>query len=181
MALCGVVGLGSLVAEGRTEVLPDLRALAPDPRWRIREAAAIALQRWGRVDMGGLIAEMRRWSEGSHLEQRAAVAALCEPDLLRDRRGAGQVLVLLDRVTRSLSRARDRRDEGFRILRQALGYCWSVGVAAVPEDGLRRLDHWMASDDPDVRRVMRENLKKKRLTSIAGDRLERWRDLVGAS
>ena len=181
LAFCGVVGLGSLLAQGRMDVLPQLRDQAADPRWRVREAVAIALQRWGREDMHALLAEMRRWAGGSHFEQRAAVAALCEPELLRDPRDASQVLVLVDRVTHSLSVAQDRRQEGFRVLRQALGYCWSVAVEALPEEGLRLLDHWMSSPDPDVRWVMRQNLKKKRLAAVAGGRLEQWGALVGSS
>ncbi|HXF36909.1 MAG TPA: hypothetical protein VNO17_06985 [Actinomycetota bacterium] len=181
LSFCGTVGLGSLLARGRTDVLPVLRALAADPRWRTREAVALALQRWGRVDMDGLLAEMRAWAGGSRFEQRAAVAALCEPDLLRTPRHARRVLALLDRITRSVPGARDRGEEGFRALRQALGYGWSVAVAALPEEGLPRLERWMASDDPDVRWAMRENLKKRRLAAVAGRRLDRWRELVGSA
>ena len=38
--------------------LQALRPLASDPRWRIREAVAMALQRWGDADMPALLAEM---------------------------------------------------------------------------------------------------------------------------
>ena len=179
LSFCGTVGLGSLLARGRTVVLPELRRLAADPRWRTREAVAIALQRWGRADIDGLLGEMRRWALGSRFEQRAAVAALCEPELLGDPRRTRQVLVLLDRITRSMAGAPDRKDESFRVLRKALGYGWSVAVAALPEDGVRHLDRWMSSRDPDVRWIMRENLKKKRLAPVAGSRLDRWRRLVG--
>jgi hypothetical protein len=180
LAFCGVLGLGTLLADGGMDVLPELRVLSADPRWRVREAVAMALQRWGRAAMGDLLTEMREWARGTRLEQRAAAAALCEPDLLDDPRHARQVLVLLDRITRSIATGRDRRDEEFRVLRQALGYCWSVAVAALPDDGLRRLDRFMDSDDPDVLWVMRENLKKKRLAAVAGNRLERWKKLVSS-
>jgi hypothetical protein len=179
LAFCGTVGLGTLLARERADVLSDLRALAADPRWRVREAVAIALQRWGRADMGSLLREMRRWVAGTRFEQRAAAAAVCEPDLLGDQSRARSVLVLLDRITRSIESARDRNEASFRILRQALGYCWSVAVAADPREGVQRLDRWMRSDDPDVRWIMRENLKKKRLAVVAGDRLERWRRRLG--
>jgi hypothetical protein len=46
LTVCGVVGLGRLVAEGRVDLVPALRAFASDPRWRTREAVAMALQRW---------------------------------------------------------------------------------------------------------------------------------------
>ena len=47
LAFCGVVGLGRLAAEGQTELVARLRRYASDPRWRLREATAMALQRVG--------------------------------------------------------------------------------------------------------------------------------------
>lgn len=179
LAVCGTVGLGRLAAEGDREVLPRLRALASDPRWRVREAVAMALQRLGAVDMRVLIAEMRRWARGNDLERRAAAAALCEPALLRSERDARAVLQVLDRITEALSRSADRRSEGFRALRKGLAYCWSVAVAAAPEVGRPLMERWMRSEDPDVRWVMRQNLTKKRLAAAGTDWVERWKaDLV---
>jgi hypothetical protein len=174
LMVCGVVGFGTLLAHGRTDLLPELRSFASDPRWRTREAVAMALQRWGRSDMDGLIAEMRNWALGNRLEQRAVAAALCEPVLLHDEQHCRAVLELLDGLTRSIVDAEDRRDERFRVLRQALGYCWSVAVAALPSIGIPMLDRWMRVDDPDVRWVMRENLKKRRLAAIARAPIDDW-------
>src|SRR6267143_4991822 len=42
LALCGTAGLGRLVRSDET-VLPWLKELAEDPRWRVREGVAIAL------------------------------------------------------------------------------------------------------------------------------------------
>ncbi|HLF26589.1 MAG TPA: hypothetical protein VJG32_09640 [Anaerolineae bacterium] len=92
LAVCGVVGLGKLLAEGKTEVLATLRPYASDPRWRIREGVAMALQRWGDRDREALLHEMEKWRKGNLLEMRAAAAALCEPRLLRDERQANRVL-----------------------------------------------------------------------------------------
>jgi hypothetical protein len=47
LPMCGVIGLGRLVAEGREDLLPRLRAAAGDPRWRVREAVVLGLQRLG--------------------------------------------------------------------------------------------------------------------------------------
>ena len=62
LPVCGVVGLGRLLAAGDRAVLADLRLLAADPRWRIREAVAIALQRFGDADFAALLGEMQRWA-----------------------------------------------------------------------------------------------------------------------
>jgi hypothetical protein len=70
-------------------------------------------------------------------------------------------------------------DAGLRVLRQALGYCWSVAVAALPADGFARLERWAAGDDPDVRWLVRENLRKSRMRRADPERWARLRDLAG--
>jgi hypothetical protein len=163
LAFCGVIGLGRLVAEGRLDLLPALRRHANDPRWRMREGVAMALQRWGRVDMDGLLAEMALWSQGTLLEQRAAAAGLCEPALLGKPVHAERTLQFLDAITASIARSEDRRGEDFQALRKGLAYCWSVAVAANPPAGKPLMERWMASDDRDVRWIMHQNLAKQRL------------------
>ncbi len=172
LAFCGVVGLGKLLAQGKLptqgkrNILKTLRRCASDPRWRTREAVAMALQRWGEVNMDGLLQEMARWSQGSRLEQRAAAAALCEPKLLHEKAHAERVLHILDAITGSLQHGGDQRSDDFKTLRQALGYCWSVAVAALPEMGRPMMEQWFDCDDRDVRWVIKENLKKKRLARL---------------
>jgi len=63
----------------------------------------------------------------------------------------------------------------YRVPRQALEYCWSVAVAACPDAGRRMMERWCASDDPDVRRIMRENLKRNRLVKLDAAWTEAWR------
>jgi HEAT repeat protein len=163
LAFCGVVGLGRLLAEGDLDVLPTLRRFAADPRWRLREAVAMALQRQGDVDMARLLTEMRDWADGTPYEQRAAAAALCEPRLLGRASHARAVLRVLDRITNSVARSADRRSDAFLALRKGLGYCWSVAFAALPEAAKPLREKWIARPDPDVRWIMRENLKKNRM------------------
>jgi hypothetical protein len=163
LVFCGALGLGRLLAEGRREVLPTLRSLARDPRWRVREGVATGLQTWGDTDMDALLAEMAAWSGSSPYEQRAAVAALCEPRLLREPAHAAAVLALLDQVTATLVGSPRPLGDDRAALRKALGYGWSVAVAALPEPGKAALARWAQSDDRDVRWVVRENLKKDRL------------------
>jgi hypothetical protein len=160
LVMCGTVGLGRLVAEGNRRHLARLRELASDPSWRIREAVAMALQRWGDDDFDSMAAEARRWADGSPLENRAAVAGVCEPHLLRVPEAARQALELIERATDCLPESRDR------VLRQALGYCWSVAVAALPEEGLPRFERLERSSDPDLQWVARENMKKARLARL---------------
>ncbi len=171
LTVCGIVGLGRLVAEGRRELMSVLRELATDARWRIREAVAMALQHYGDADMAALLDEMTRWARGGFLEQRAAVAALCEPRLLARPENARRVLGLLDEITGALQAAPDRHAEPFRVLRQALGYGWSVAVVALPEEGKRQMSRWLNSLDRDIRWVMKQNLGKSRLQRLDPSRV----------
>ncbi len=140
----------------------------------------MALQRWGDVDMDALLQEMETWCTGTPLEQRAAAAALCEPRLLREECHAVRVLQILDRITASIQGRQERKSDEFKALRKGLGYCWSVAVAALPEKGKPAMERWFSSDDPDVRWIMRENLKKDRLVRMDLQWTGNWVAKLGA-
>jgi hypothetical protein len=179
LAFCGIVGLGRVLAEGDTDMLKTLRSYASDPRWRIREAVAMALQRLGDADMTRLITEMRDWSKGTPLEQRAAAAALCEPRLLGQAKHARAVLGILDRITISIERAENRQNDDFLTLRKGLGYCWSVAVVALPAEGRVIMEKWLVKSDKDIQWIMKENLRKARLARMDSDWVRKWRARMG--
>jgi hypothetical protein len=179
LAFCGVVGLGRLLADGREEVLADLRRHASDARWRIREAVAMALQRLGDADLGRLLRVVRDWAAGEPLEQRAAAAAICEPRLLREPASARVALEVLDAITVSIRARTDRTSAGFLALRKGMAYCWSVAVAALPAEGEPLMERWFASPDRDIRAIMRQNLRKERLARADPGWVTRWRDATG--
>jgi hypothetical protein len=174
LVFCGTVGFGKLLAEGDASALAVLRRQASDQRWRTREGVAMALQRLGEVDMDTLLQAMSEWSKGNFLEQRAAIAALCEPRLLTKKKHAAAVLRILDAVTRSLAHAQDRKSDEFVALKKGLAYCWSVAVAAYLEEGKARMEKWFASEDRDVVWVMKENLKKNRLARMDAVWVKKW-------
>ena len=41
-----------------------------------------------------------------------------------------------------------------------------MAVAALPDVGKPLMEKWLGSDDPDIRWIMRENLKKNRLAKM---------------
>jgi hypothetical protein len=166
LVVCGIVGLGRLLAEGDGSMLKVLRPFASDPRWRVREAVCMALQRWGHVDIPALLQEMQNWGKGSFYEQRASVATLCEPALLENKEIARSVLALLDEITASIPGVQDRKQDSFRVLRKALAYGWSVAVVALPAEGKRMMEKWLGNSNHDIRWIMRQNLKKNRLIKM---------------
>jgi hypothetical protein len=146
-----------------------LRAYASDPRWRIREAVATGLQLAGDQNMDLLIREMKQWSRGNWYEKRAAAAGLAEPRLLRHPKHAKQVLQVLDKITADMETEANAKDEAYKVLRQGMGYCWSVAVVALHEVGTAMMEKWLDSPDQDVRWMMKENLKNNRLVKMNAD------------
>ncbi len=95
-------------------------------------------------------------SKGQPL-QRFASLVFCESaDIAR------QALNILDQITTSIEQCGDRRSEGFIALRKGLGYCWSVAVVALPEEGKHLMEKWLMNPDKDIQWIMQENLKKAR-------------------
>ena len=166
LALCGTAGLGKVALMEPATVMTRLRELASDPRWRVREGVAIALQRIGRETMPHLIRDMQAWMSDGPYVQRAAAAGLCEPALLKENEHAVEVLMILDHITTSLAATSDRKQDGFAVLRKALGYCWSVAAAAAPENAGPYFEKWMRSKDKDVQWVMKSNLGKARMAGM---------------
>lgn len=176
LAACGTVGLGRLMAQGDPTAEDELRGQAQDGRWRVREAVAIALQLVGETDPDRALTVAEQWAgHPSLLVRRAAVAAACEPFLVAEPAAAVRVLDMLGSITSDLALLpeSERRTDPFRVLRQALGYGWSVAVAAAPDPGFDRLEQLESMDDPDVRWIVHKNAGKARIRKADPIRFER--------
>lgn len=164
--MCAAAALGRRSADSTCEA--RARALAADERWRVREGVAIGLQLLGDATPAALTPIVLDWADDPEpLVQRAAAAAICEPRLLRTPEAAAVAIEICRRTTRHLAALppERRKTPGARTLRQALGYCWSVAVAADPGGGLatfRTLD----TADPDIAWIVNQNRRKKRLSVL---------------
>ncbi|MEK4512480.1 hypothetical protein [Paenibacillus sp. FSL K6-2524] len=179
IVMCGVVGLGKLLAQGKEEYWVQLKRYASDSRWRIRESVAMALQIYGEYNMERLLSEMAIWSVERLLEQRAAVAAICEPKLLKDARYGEKLFIILNQTTSSLLIEDNRKEDGFLVLKKALAYCWSVAIAAYPDQGKNAFQPWLNYENKDIRWVLKENLTKNRLQKLDSIWVERCKDKIG--
>lgn len=171
---CGTAALGRLWLEAadepaRARAEETLTRRAADAMWRVREGAAMAGQRIGAASPEGLAGLVGRWLDaGDPLVARAAIAAVCEPPILRPSPSLrAAALDACDRATALLRAvpAERRRDPDVRTLRQGLAYCWSVAVAADPQAGLPRFLA-LATDDPDVAWLVGQNRAKARLAHL---------------
>jgi hypothetical protein len=164
------VAYGELEANrpDRLEEVDDrLYLAASDPRWRVREAVTLGLQRMLRKDWDDTVAILLGWAEDEDLlVVRAAAAAVAEPPLLKRHKHARSALEIQHRAVDRLHAvpAAQRRTEPVQVLRQALGFTVGVAVAAAGDFGL--LHAMVATNDPDLAWVVRENLKKARLRAF---------------
>ena len=60
------------------------------------------------------------------------------------------------------------------MLRQGLGYCWSVAVAALPGEGKLFMEKWLGTLNKDIQWIMQENLKKARLARMDLEWVRKW-------
>jgi hypothetical protein len=126
----------------------------------------MALQRLGDADESRMLEVVEKWAaDPSLLVRRAAIAGACEPRLLKSPATVRRVLEVLDVVTGAVAACpeNEQRSEPFRVVRLALAYCWSVAVAAAPEEGFAHFGAWAAASNHHVRWALRKNLTKARM------------------
>jgi len=166
VVVCGIVALGTHYNPDKHEYMITLKQYANDPRWRVREGVAMALQEIGKGDMEVLLAEIQSWLDGSFFELRAVAAGCCEPVLLQQTRTAMIVLDILDQITARMLPGPGSDRDGYATLKKGLSYCWSVAVVHASDRGKQLMEKWLKSDDKNIRNIMRENLKKNRLVRM---------------
>ncbi len=165
-AMCAGAALALRAEDAASE--KRARELATDARWRVREGVALGLQLLGDARPAALASIVDAWVDHPHpLVQRAAIAAVCEPRLLRDPRMAALALDACERTTEHLASQppEQRKTPDLRTLRLSLGYCWSVAVAGDPTRGLP-LFSALDTEDPDVAWIVTQNSRKKRLSRL---------------
>ena len=142
----------------------------------------MGLQLIGEKDLAALRQIAEQWLlDASLLEKRAIIAALAHPPILGDRSFVLYCLDVSAAILKTLPKAgvNERRSEEFRVLRQGLGYALSVFVEKAPEEGFALLRDAASKDDSDVLWIVKENLKKKRLSAKYAAEVKRVADLLG--
>jgi len=145
----------------------------------MREGVAIGLQKLIAKQGQDVLAELNAWvAKNDWLPMRAVAAGVAEPALLKDDQIAKVALELHKKIFSRMLAAGERRTSEFRILRQALGYSLSVVVCAIPKEGFEYMRRLAGSHDSDVIWVMRENLKKNRLSRNFPDEVAAARKIL---
>ena len=169
--MCGVVGQAVLKKSDLPAAIAGLRPYASHASWRIREAVAIAIQEIASSGFESILAELDAWSQGNALEQRAVVAALCEPKLLKNPKTNQAVLKLMERISYAFPPEKKLASEQLS-LRKTLGYGWSVLIVNHPAASRPVFETLAISQNPNLLWIVRENLGKSRLVKMDADWVE---------
>ena len=170
LPFCGVLGLGRI---GKIDPIKESFALvyvksaAQDERWRIREAAAMAIQDLMDVRPESTIDVLQFWiHEESYLLHRAVVAGIAEPRMMKNRDIARCALELHKAILENVACEANRRDPDYMVLVKGLCYTLSVVIVGIEEAGFTYLENLLTTDHPVIHKIVRENLKKKRLMRL---------------
>jgi len=179
LPFCALVALGSfyITAESpmQEQIVSLLWEFANNSNWRLREAVAMSFQRIEEQDFGLILPLFNaRIKNASLLEMRAIIAALAHPPILKHEPNAIFCLevseIVLNKVV-SLDVSL-RKTEEFRVLSKGLEYAVSVFVAPIPAQGFELLAKWAEVNDADIKKILKSNLSKSRLTKKYNEQVE---------
>ncbi len=170
LPFCAYIALGALYhhvdTTRRQAIIRQLREAANDTRWRIREAVAMAFQRIAEQNISTIVTMFSTWIDHASMkEQRAILVTLAHSPILGDANTVRFALHIAGKVLAGIRTkgAEERKHDDFRILRKGLAYTISVFVAHLPEEGFLFLTKWAVEPDADIRWILKENIKKRRL------------------
>ncbi len=182
LPFCGAYAVGAIGAVCPAffeEALFSLQELANDPRWRIREAVAMGIQKLLAKRSQDTLKALEGWIEKNRwLAMRAVAAGVAEPALLSKQQTARGALKLHEKIFAQILSTKERSSEQFKKLRQGLGYSLSVVVCAIPKEGFKFMRQLCSSRDADILWIIRENLKKNRLIKSFPDDVDSIKQLL---
>ncbi|MHA2073652.1 MAG: hypothetical protein ACW97X_03460 [Candidatus Hodarchaeales archaeon] len=157
--------IGAKVDQYSSSSISKIKILANDPRWRMREAVAKALHILLRNKDLGLINELKNWvNREEWLIMRAVATGVANPSLLEDLEYSEVSLDLHKQIFHRIKEVTNNKTEEFKALKKGLGYSLSVVVQAIPEDGFKFMNEYATSNNEDIIKILKDNLKKNRLT-----------------
>lgn len=185
-AFCGTWSLGSFgINEDYSDFsYSNLRLMANDKRWRIREAVAKAIKVLAQYDRDRLVLKLKNWfkEETNWLIMRAIVAGMAEslvvPSIKIDKHFVNECLDFHKLIIQLMQTSNERGSEEFKTLKKGLGYTLSVVVQASPEDGFTYLKELSRSNDKDILWIINNNIKKNRLIKNYPKQVKEIRNLL---
>ncbi len=167
LPFCGAYAIGAIGSVSPAffgKALSRLQELANDPRWRIREAVAMGIQKLLARQSQDTLKELESWiKDPEWLAMRAVAAGIAEPNLLKDKQIARTALEVHKKIFAKIFITRERKSHEFKTMKKGLGYTLSVVIYAIPKEGFEYMRQLVDSQDADILWIIKENLKKNRL------------------
>ncbi|NUU59451.1 hypothetical protein [Paenibacillus agri] len=156
-------------------ILEKCQAAMNDARWRMREAAAMALQRIGVREFNVIQSLFNSIGpQANPLEKRAFVAALAHPPLLKESSHVLYALQLSEQILEEITAGQmNHNTEDYRVLSKGLEYAVSLFVERAPEAGFALLAKFAGSEDKRIQKIVKSNLGKARLAKKFSLEVER--------
>ncbi len=171
LPFCGILSLGAHYyyagKDVKSLIMDQFKIAMNDKRWRTKEGAAMGFQKIAEKDFSCIREYFDLWYQGSSFaEKRAFIAALAHPPILKDKEVALFSLKMSENILEDvLSTAKEKRKtEEFTVLSKGLQYALSVFVADLPDEGFELLKKYAQINDPELRKIIKSNLGKSRLT-----------------
>ena len=170
LPFCAIVALGRIGKIDdikKDEVIGLLKTYSTDGRWRIREAVAMAIQELMDTNPGETIDKLSKWvDEDNYLIQRALVAGLAEPRLIKNREIAKISLEIHKRIIEKVANDKEVKNPDYQVLIKGLCYTLSVIITGIEDEGFEYLEELAKKNNPVIKKILRENLKKNRLRRL---------------
>lgn len=168
---CALQALGVIYndvdTDKKQEIIELFKNKANDIRWRIREAVAIGLQWIEEMNFNEAKLIINSWIDDSNLlGKRAIIAALAHPPVLKKKENVLFSIKVTEGILEDITELdkEHRRTEEFRVLKKGLDYAISVFVANMPNEGFEFLENWAKKNDPDIKKIIKSNIGKSRLS-----------------
>lgn len=147
----------------------DISIYSNHESWRVRESICIGFQRskafLSPEDMMQYLSALKK---GTDLDKRTYIATLCEPILLVNYISPSIVLDDLFEITVECFNHNEKLSDDKKVLRKALGYCWSVAICADEANGQRIFEKLIPlSESKHITWIVKENLSKNRMKKLA--------------
>ncbi len=171
LPFCAILSLGAhyYYSEDETKlrIMNLFKKAMNDKRWRVREGVAMGVQYIAEKDFEPVRIYFTNWyADSNFLEKRAFLAALAHPPILKNKDIVRFSLSMSENILKDILSAGEesRKSEEFSVLSKGLQYCLSVFVTELPEEGFALLNKYGQSKDKDIRKIIKSNLGKSRLT-----------------
>lgn len=162
--------------EQHLEITAQLKNSLNDDRWRVREIVTESYKRIGLSSYDELISQFEAIlaERRTPLEMRGMLATVAHPELLHTEQQqifSQKIMILAFNFYMDLDLTKFTKEDKL-VLKKGLSFAPSVIVSKNPKEGFLFFDTLIAKQDKDITRIVKENLKKKRLSNIYPDEVE---------